>query len=111
MTSLGPKREIKYIEGAPCTYCGGTNTVSIIPDKHPLSPWECLDCGAAFGSDRTDLGLLSFYAHGPIDRSAVADLAIETCVRCGKDLSDPEEFRHMTDKGQVCDDCTPPDEW
>lgn len=77
-----------------------------------MSPWECLGCGAVFGTSRTDGGLLRDFAHGPVEKRDGGRDAIETaiCVRCGADLSDPELDRMITEKGQVCEDCTTLDE-
>jgi len=99
-------KPIEYLEGSPCTHCQSTSTVSLIADKHPLSPWECLDCGAVFGDSRTSPGLLEFYAHGPKEKDSEDGDPMETiCVRCRKDLSDWSEERTVTDRGQICDDC------
>lgn len=101
---------IQAIDGAQCEHCSSVNTVQVVPDRHPMSPWECLDCGAVFGTDRTDGGLLAAFGHGPVDKSIQGDFEADVCIRCGRDLSDQDESRMITEKGQVCEDCTTEDE-
>lgn len=96
--------QIKELDGAPCTYCGSTNSSQVVPDHHPFSPWECGECGAVFGTSRTSTQLLKDWEHGPTDKEEVGNFEDDICYRCKRELED-DDSRIITDKGQICDDC------
>lgn len=92
------------IESPSCTYCHSYQTVRVVPDRLTVSPWQCQDCGAVFGTSDTDSGLLRQHGRPPYFTVTAAQDEI-ACSRCGELIDEDDLNQILTAQGPVCGDC------